>query len=313
VAKKRKPAGKGPAPAGVVDRIRKLFGGRLSPEARGIIRREYARNPSGAFDRCVKAVTAAGRVNDPRAVCAASERRRGLMNAGRKNAGWPLQRLPGRHGAGKTEKQFWLKVKPTGYKNFFLSAGDRADYIRDFLRQYKKTDLKLWSKTVRRKRSNPEEAAAERYEYFHGHPPETVTDLEIPIKRHSTLSGVGKLIRLVIVSIDGKSEVTLSKFGGALLAQNEKGTQLFIEGGNQGVNLKDFGITEPHENEILGAITEVWYDTVKTHLQNGGDAIYHHKFGKKKTRLPMAFYDVRNKLLAFAGGEYDMPDVGIRG
>lgn len=165
------------------------------------------------------------------------------------------------------------------------------------------------------KRRNPAQEAAERYEYFHGRPPEHVTEVTERLHDHGTLSGIGKLIGLTILAIDGQHEVTLSKFGGALLAQNENGTQLFIRGGNQGVNLPDFGITTVHENEVLGAGLEIEYHTQKDHLrpEDGGKGNYHHKFGTHGSRLPVVLYDVRNKLLHFAGGGYTLPEVGIRG
>jgi hypothetical protein len=91
---------------------------------------------------------------------------------------------------------------------------------------------------------------------------------------------------------------------------NEAATQLYIEGGDQSVDLRDFGIKTPHEKEILGHVTDVWYFTTKDHLrpEDGGTAIYHHKFGKIK---PTMIYDVPNQLLEFAGGGYTIPDEGI--
>jgi hypothetical protein len=166
-----------------------------------------------------------------------------------------------------------------------------------------------------KKRSNPVEAAAETYQKFHGKEPDVITEVEEVIHEHKTLSGIGKLVKLVIYSVDGRAEVDLTNFRGALLAQNEEGTQLFIKGGDQRVNLADFGIRSPHEQEVLGAVKEVSYDTEKLHLtpETGGKAIYSHRFGGNKSRLPLMIYDVRNKLLNFAGGGYDMPEVGIRG
>ena len=167
----------------------------------------------------------------------------------------------------------------------------------------------------KKRRSNPDEQAAERYEYFHGRKPESVTTVTERIKGHGVLSGIGKLHSLVVLAVDGRTEVTLGKFGGALLAQNEKGNQLFIRGGNQSVNLADFGIKGAHENELLGAGVEVAYHTQKDHLtpETGGKGIYHHVFGKGGSRLPVVLYDVRNKLLHFAGGGYTLPEVGIHG
>jgi hypothetical protein len=176
-------------------------------------------------------------------------------------------------------------------------------------------------------RSNPVESAAERYEYFHGRPPQNDTVIKTPIHRHAVLSGIGELKELEILAISGDRKVKLEGFKGALLAETEKGTQLYIKGGDQSVNLKDFGIKDPHEYEILGALLRVVYFTTKVHLmpKDGGTANYKHKFGKgggvamyykfgsKGARLPMIGYDTRNKLLSIQGGTYTIVAEGIDG
>jgi hypothetical protein len=166
-------------------------------------------------------------------------------------------------------------------------------------------------------RKNPVEAAADKYREFHGKDPDKILEFETVVHEHANLSGIGKLEKLVILPIDGGGEVDIFGFKGAVLAQDEKGKQLFIVGGNQGVNLEDFGINpdRAHEHETLGAVKSVSYDTEKLHLdpRDGGKAIYTHQFGGKRTRLPLMIYDVRNKLLEFSGGEYDIPEAGIRG
>ena len=163
-------------------------------------------------------------------------------------------------------------------------------------------------------RTNPEDVAAKRYESFHGRGPESITKVTRTVHEHSVLSGIGKLKELTIAAIDGKGEVRLSGFKGALLAMNEAGTQMYIEGGDQKVDLGAFGIRTPHETEVLGAALSVVYDTTKDHLgKDGGTASYRHKFGAKNSRLPMIVYDVRNKQLYFAGGGYTLPDEGIDG
>lgn len=183
----------------------------------------------------------------------------------------------------------------------------------------------------RKVRSNPEAAAADRYKFFHGKEPEEIIEIDTPIHEHTVLSGIGTLRKLVILAVDGQTQVTLSGFKGALLAQDEGGTQLFIEGGDQSVNLPDFGLSKKHahEQEVLGAVTDIVYYTEKRHLapEDGGKADYEHPFGKRRVRdengdrhvpiigarLPVAFYNVRNKLILLAGGTYDLPEVGIRG
>lgn len=173
---------------------------------------------------------------------------------------------------------------------------------------------------------NPEDTAAARYEYFHGRAPQEVIDIETEVHEHSVLSGIGKLVELEIFAIDGSRIVRLDQFKGALLAQDEKGKQLYIEGGDQAVNVSDFGIKHRHELEILGALLSVVYFTTKTHLrpEDGGTANYDHKFGgegrQKKhafgrngSRLPLVGYDVRNRLLSIQGGGYELPAEGIDG
>lgn len=261
---------------------RHLFGGKIPAGAMEQISKEFRKNPGGpgAFERCVKAVAARGGSYSPRGVCA---------TAGRK-----------KYGAKKFAK---------------MAAAGKARAKR--------------ANPARRK--NPEAAAASRYEYFHGKPAEEVFEITTPKHEHSVLSGIGKLKKLVILAIDGKTQVELHGFKGALLAQDENGKQLFIEGGDQSVNLEDFGLSRrhAHEQEILGAVTDIVYFTEKRHLapEDGGVANYAHPFGQKRVRdnngdrhipiigarLPIAIYDVRNKLILFAGGTYDLPEVGIRG
>jgi len=175
-------------------------------------------------------------------------------------------------------------------------------------------------------RRNPVETAAERYEYFHGRPPANESTFTTPKQVHKVLSGIGKLLVLEIFAIDGQRKVKLEGFKGALLAQDEKGKQLYIAGGDQSVNLADFGIKNPHEQEILGALQNIVYFTTKDHLrpEDGGTAGYKHKFGgegrekkyafgQKGSRLPLVGYDVRNKLLSIQGGGYELPAEGIDG
>ena len=145
---------------------------------------------------------------------------------------------------------------------------------------------------------------------------------------------IGDLIKLKIKPAAGGGAVTLRKFGTnkdgqkALLCMNEGMTQMFIEGGDQSIDLDAFGIEPPfREFETLGKLTDVWYFTTKDHLrpQDGGTANYHHAFGVKrdaKGRMirrrdlkacPDVLYDARNQLLSFSGGRYTIPDEGIDG
>lgn len=174
------------------------------------------------------------------------------------------------------------------------------------------TKVTLIQPKKNRGRRNPVPAAQERYERFHGHPSKDLVEVKTTIYSHGVLSAIGDLKKLVIVTPTGQ-RVIIKGFKGAFLAQNEAATQLYIEGGDQSVNLADFGIRQPvHEKEVLGVCQNVYYFTTKDHLrpEDGGTATYNHRFGRKK---PTIVYDVRNQLLEFAGGGYTIPDEGIDG
>jgi hypothetical protein len=251
-------------------------------------------NPAGGFAKCVAAVSKRKGVKSPAGVCA---------TVGRKKYGAKgFQKLAA---AGKCKKKAARKNK---------SAGARQQIEKEYQRDALKKSMRK-----RGRRRNPAGdgigSAAERYEYFHGKAPDKVVEITTPIYQPSETSGIGKLVKLVVKRVDGKGLTDIVNFKGSLLSQNVEGTQLYIDGGDQRVRLEDFGIKRDsaHVNEVLGTVAEVWYDTEKLHLgDDGGDAIYHHKFGARGKRLPFLFYDVRNKLLMFAGGGYDLPAEGIR-
>jgi hypothetical protein len=164
---------------------------------------------------------------------------------------------------------------------------------------------------AKRNPANPVPAAEQRYQSFHGRPSERLVKVRTTLHTHDVLAGIGDLRKLRIKSANGHWKVTV-KFSKPypILSMNEDATQLYIEGGDQSVSLKDFGIKTAHEKEVLGEVTDVWYFTTKDHLrpQDGGTAVYHHKFGRIK---PTMIYDVPNQLLEFAGGGYTIPDEGI--
>ena len=177
----------------------------------------------------------------------------------------------------------------------------------------------------RKRKGNPAEEAAQGYRDFHGEDPKEMVSVTTKVHFHRHLSAAGQLEYLVIDTEDGKYRTTV-KFGkGVLLAFNEKRNQLFIEGGDQSVDLKDFGINpkDAHELETLGKATRIGYFTNKTHLSavDGGEAIYDHKFrmtnenGRHVTvrvaKYPDVIYRVRDQHLEFSGGSYKILPEGI--
>lgn len=165
-----------------------------------------------------------------------------------------------------------------------------------------------------RSRRNPVDAAERAYETFHGRRPDETIEVITELREHDTLAGIGKLEWLEIESANGVGVVKLSRFGESYLAMNEGMTQLYVEGGDQSVDLEEFDIDPDlgHETEILGIATRIAYFTTKDHLgRDGGTAVYVHKFGEDGGEGPTVVYDVRNGLLYFAGGSYTIPAEGI--
>jgi hypothetical protein len=189
------------------------------------------------------------------------------------------------------------------------------------LRKRQKANPGAFARLVKRFKVNPATASAEAFQEFHGFAPSEVITVTKKLHYHKHLAAAGELISLDVWGIDGQGH-RITGFKGAFLAFNESKNQLFVEGGDQSVNLADFGIDSPHELETLGRLTDIGYHTKKTHLgDEGGEAVYVHKFrstnrnGKhvvvKIARYPDLIYDVRNEQLLFSGGSYEIIAEGI--
>jgi hypothetical protein len=291
-------------------------------------KRTTKRNASGRFERCVAKVSKRPGVASPRGVCAAAGRKKygvkkfaamsaaGKRKAAKRNASWRrtvkatkkarrrigiTDKYPSRvkqhySRTGETPKQEAMRRTRAG-GSILSNAGSRAKKKNKGRRPAK--------------RKNPLDAAQTVYRKFHGRGADKVLTVDEKMHVHKYLSGIGDLVGLQVLTHDGRAKVTLKFDAGAVLAQNEKRNQLFIRGGDQSVNLKDFGVTGPiHELEDLGQVIWISYYTRKDHLapEDGGEAIYKHHFGRKK---PTLIYDTVNKKMELAGGGYDIPDEGI--
>jgi hypothetical protein len=260
------------------------------------------RNSSGQFAKCVQAVSRSGSAYDPKAVCAASERRRGLINRKKKRNPLPLALAE--------------TVETSALAPYQKEAQTAAERFQ------KKIGLKLNKKRKSRKNPrNPAEDAARAYEGFHGRPSEQWVEITEQLHEHKYLFAIGELLSMEIISESGVS-ITVKNFAtgdGKLcfLCGNEQRKtrpQMFLVGGDQRVNLSLFGIREPiHESEVLGLLNKIDYYTIKDHLgKDGGEADYRHKLKKVKIReKPTVTYDTRNGLLSFHGGNYTIEDEGI--
>lgn len=166
-------------------------------------------------------------------------------------------------------------------------------------------------------RTNPVEEAAELAEAWHGRPASKITEVEERIREHEVLVDLGGLEEIELVD-----PPVVIRFGhDTRLASNEQGTQLYLVGGDQAVDLDEFPVDRSKEQVVLGEVSAVTYYAAKQHL--GGEhrrpGPYRHEFGEEGGTRPQLVYDTRNRLLSLAGGSYkilrDMPggySAGIR-
>jgi len=292
-------------------------------------------NP-GAFERCVKSVKARGSAYDPRAVCA---------TAGRKKYGqaeMTRRAIAGKRRAARgnpedDEPRAFFKERNDGKYSVQFVYPRSGSRVNKILTREKFEEMKASGKyhVYHSSRGNPASAAAEAYERFHGEPPSRITTVTRTVHHHDHLWSVGTLKHLTILTVDQTAKVKLKSFRGAFLAANEQAfadlsrtgkarAQLFIEGGDQSIDLADFGIDpdRSHEVETLGRATAVHYETNKVHLgDEGGEAVYEHKFRRTRkgdaevkvrwARYPDVIYRVLDQHLEFSGGSYELIAEGI--
>lgn len=275
------------------------------------------------FDRCVKDVKRKGGAANAYAVCtAAGTRNRGKRPKANKTGsvftGVSRRKrknfVPIAGGAELLAQQGPVLLQRVGRELRIIPAGKNGKRAANRSTGRKAMVKRVAKRSTRRNagRRNPLDESRKVYAEFHGRESEQTVEITTPIHQHTYLSGIGELEKLVIRSRTGH-EVILSQFGGAILAQNEKPNkkpQLYIEGGDQAVDLQKFGIGEPvHEEEVLGELVQIHYYTVKDHLGNeGGEAVYFHKFSKP---YPTVNYDTVNRLLTISGGKYSILVEGI--
>ena len=178
-----------------------------------------------------------------------------------------------------------------------------------------------WKRCNPGRKRNPSAAAADVFEEFHGYPSTELVTVKKKVHHHKHLAAAGELRALKVRGVD-RHPHTIRGFKAALLCFNEAKNQLFVEGGDQSINLDDYGIKKPHEIETLGKLTGIDYFTTKTHLgDEGGTAIYQHGFRMTNengqhvvvtiARYPDLIYRVLDEQLEFSGGSYTIRREGI--
>ena len=156
------------------------------------------------------------------------------------------------------------------------------------------------SRATSRKR-NPVKDAAALSEAFHGRPAESITEVVEELHEHSTLADLGRLLSVKLA--DG----AVIKFDrDTRLASNEAGTQLYVVGGDQSVDLSAFDVDPTKEAVILGQVKHLDYETAKFHLdeEDKKPGPYTHRLGEESGEMPFLGYDTMNARCSFLGGAY---------
>ena len=168
----------------------------------------------------------------------------------------------------------------------------------------------------RRKRNgrrNPESAAATLYEKFHQTPSTEVVELAETIHEHDYLTTLGTLQTIKLHTLADKQVEIAFADDRPYLCSNETGTQLYIAGGDQTMDLKALGMGSKlwhKEHMLLGICLEVTYQTKKG-FHDFQLTDYYHELGEETGVQPMLAYDTRNCKLSILGGQYQIKPEGI--
>lgn len=162
-------------------------------------------------------------------------------------------------------------------------------------------------------RQNPESAAATLFEKFHQTPSTEVVELAETIHEHDYLTTLGTLQTIKLHTLADKQVEIAFADDKPYLCSNETGTQLYIAGGDQTMDLKALGMGSKlwhKEHMLLGICLEVTYQTKKG-FHDFQLTDYYHELGEETGVQPMLAYDTRNCKLSILGGQYQIKPEGI--
>lgn len=156
---------------------------------------------------------------------------------------------------------------------------------------------------------NPAPAAAALYESWTGEPSTHETVVVDTIHAHAHLTDLARLVAFKLRGVRGQLKFTDHS---TRLCSNETGTQLYIRGGDQAINLDDFNtvsnrrIDPTKDSVVLGEIEYLYYSARKPFLgkEHTKTGVYKHKLGEETGNRPVLLYDTRSALLSISGGSY---------
>ncbi len=182
------------------------------------------------------------------------------------------------------------------------------------------------SKSKRKSRKNPAEAAEKLSEKFHGKPSDEEIVITEKIHEHEHLAAAGRLIAVVVETPTGL-EATIrfaereADESTPWLAFSEDGKQAYIEGGNQELDLAALGMDAEEwirDRMVIGQFAAPrgrrdWNITYRTRKKFDKFQVidYQHLLGEVNDQgdydqeaAPYLEYEPRNKKLYVTGGKY---------
>jgi hypothetical protein len=182
------------------------------------------------------------------------------------------------------------------------------------------------SKVRRRKmrgRNNPAADADTAFESFHGEPSGETVIIEDQIHEHEHLWVCGRLIEMFVVTQTGfLFELAFDEDDAPYLCCSEDGRQLYIEGGDQEIDLAGIEMDDERwlkDRMVIGTFASkqdfggkqkhnITYRTKKD-FDGFEEVDYQHELGESSKELrnpaaPFLEYEPRNKKLYITGGQY---------
>ena len=154
------------------------------------------------------------------------------------------------------------------------------------------------------------------YKKFHGKTSTETVEVRTPVKSRTDLAELGVIQELRVVTVPKeKFEIPFPEEGkdSVMLCSSPDGQQLYFEGGDQTLDLRQLGLDGSkwmRDFMVIGVLTMVTYRTEK-----GFDKFeltdYWHKLGEDTGVQPMLVYDTINNLLSVVGGQYEVRPEGI--
>ena len=220
-------------------------------------------------------------------------------------------------------------------KRGLLAAWDNGDaeyvYVLDgvrhvsYPRSMTREQMEKLKADVKR---NPEDAAADKYEEFHGKPSGEEVIVEEEYRYHENLAALGDLCQIKCRTVSGYDasfdfcgynektgafDETVAESERPILCCSEDGRQLYVLGGDQALDLGEIKMDSgkwPRDSMVIGEAYMVTYQTAKG-FDEFETVSYFHELGEDTGVPPQLVFDKLNDQIQFVGGQYEiLPEDG---